>query len=253
MNDLLEQKLHALHAANQPDADFVNQLEQKLRLAHREKPAPVAVMKQNGHLRLRRRLLGIAASVVIITGLFAVIPPLRILAQNIIDFFVPSEEFTHPSNRAAFKEIVIVDTVDEAEKRAAFQALEVVDGSFKIYSIGASKDVIRIIYQKEQPNDHLITMSVFTYRTDAEVFPIPIGIEAEVKDIIVNDVSGQLVNGVWLCIAEACDEGNFEWTEGYSNTLVWETAGEGLTYQVSVSPEFAETPEEVIAIAEALE
>jgi hypothetical protein len=248
MNDPLEQKLNALHAANQPNAVFVNQLEQQLRLAHLENTAaPASVVKQNGHLRLRRRLLGIAASVVIISGLFAVIPPLRTLAQNIIDFFVPSEEYADFGDTTAYDDLVSVDTIEEAEQIAGFEAMEWLDNEYKHLHIGAGKEFISIAYERKGDRGPLLIVT--KYRTGTRPEQASVGPDTEVQSVVVRGVEGQFVTGTWVYYAP--DDSTPVWEPDHSRRLYWQH--DGVSYQLYVLVHEVDTLEETVAIAEALE
>ncbi len=259
LNDSLEQKLNALHAANQPDAAFVDQLEEQLRMAQMQNTtSPVSLVKQNGQLRLRRRLLGIAASVLLIAGLFAVVPPLRTLAQTIIDFFIPSEEFALPGDDRPFTDVVqdiysdvtMVSTIEEAEDIAGFEAMEWVNDDFKIINIQAGTAYIMIVYEQANASDHGVTLSISKYLTGTRIEQAPVGPDAEVYPIEVRGVPGQVVSGGWLCRKATCAEDEYEWLSDTFTNLYWEK--DGMSYQLSVSPLYAKNLVETLAVAEAL-
>jgi len=233
MNDALERQLIRLHEQNQPDADFSISLERELRQIHgASKSVP---------LRLVKRLSGIAASVIIAVILFATVPPLRNLAEELVRFFIPGSGYVLPGDEDAYSDAITVNTIEEGEQIAGFEALEWVDGGFNILVISAATDYLHIAY--ERINDRGALMHITKWRTDTRPERSPIEQGAEILQTTVNGADAQFVSGAWFGEDPA-------WETDHYRQLRW-VVGE-FSYHLRVASPIARTMDETVAIAEAL-
>lgn len=233
-NNTLHDRLMILHTQNQPDADFADQLESQLRALATHNPTPA---RPYGRLALA------AASIMMMIVAFATVPPLRSLAQDIIDYFIPSENYDPLENIEAgmYDDVVTVETVAEAEKIAGIDALEWVDGGFDILAITAGEGSVTIAYEQvNHPPDRGNLMIVIT---GARPETSPVSPEASIEEVTVNGVDGQFVAGAWFGEVP-------KWEPDHYRQLYWQK--DGISYHLMVARPIARTAEQTIAIAEAL-
>ena len=237
MTNALEQKLQTIHNENQPDPAFAEQLEQELRRIHLSTTSTRPI--QSRKVAIAHRMMAIAASFLIVLGLFTTVPPLRSLAQSIFDFFIPGDGYSASDEYA---DVVTVETVAEAESIAGMEALEWVEGGFNILHIGAEEGFISIAYERE--NDRGVLMHVSKWRTDTRPGQLPISPDAAIVNTTVNGESAQFAAGYWF-------GSDPEWRPEHYRNLRWRD--EEFSYSLQVSAPFADTLEEVVAVAEQLQ
>lgn len=239
MTDSLEHKLQILYNENQPDPVFAERLEEELRRMYLSKPSTRLLLSRK--VAIAHRIAGIAACLLIVLGLFTAVPPLRSLAQTIFDFFIPSDDYSAPD---AYDDVITVETVSEAESIAGIEALEWVEGGFNILHIGAADGYIAIVYERE--NDRGVLMHVSKWRIDTRPEQLAISPDTAIVDTVVKGEAAQFAAGYWF---QHKDQ-PLTWETDHYRNLRWRD-GE-FSYSLQVSVPFAETLEEVVAVAESL-
>ncbi|MBC8171479.1 MAG: hypothetical protein H7X77_07390 [Anaerolineae bacterium] len=248
MNDLLHDKLNTLHTQNQLDNTFADQLEQTLCQAHQQQMGlPVNNAKSNRLRVLYPDLTTLAASLIIVVVLFATVPPLRSLAQELINFFVPSARFNEDAERAAYADVVQVNSVVEAETLAGIDALEWTASDYAIRYISAAEGTITITYEQTDTFDHGNLIMVSQFRTGTRPETEPVSPEAYVQQVTVRGVEGEFVAGAWFRRVGQ----DYEWEADYDRQLYWQQGG--ISYHLRVASPIANTAPEVVQIAEALQ
>jgi hypothetical protein len=234
MTDLLEKQLESIHAQNQPDDIFAHQLEQQLKAIHK----PVQ------HTTFPRRLAAVAASVLLLVGAFITVPPLRSMAEDVFDFFITGTTYRLAGEESAYMDVVMVNTVEEAEAIAGFEALEWVEGGFNILSISAGEGYIHITYERD--NDRGVLMHITKWHTATRPEQHPIDASAQVEATTINGVDAQFVRGSFFG-----EEPNLEWVADYYRQLRWQA--NGFSYRLMISWPVVQTLEQTVAIAESLQ
>jgi hypothetical protein len=253
MSDLLHQRLTVLHEQTQPDSDFADQLEKELRGAYEQTPQPVGLnLKVTRRTRLYRRLAVVAASLLIVVGLFITVPPLRSFAQDIMNYFVPGV-YTQPSEEdmaIASSGSRPVETVADAEAIAGFHVREWPEEGYQIAAINASKTLVGMLYESvpaTRPSRIVsLEQSIAGVYGDTE----PVGDGAHVETVTVNGVEGEYVQGMWTGEVTDGIAGPTVWNHDTYRQLRWQEGN--IIYRVSISTEIADTPAEVVALAESL-
>ncbi|MGJ3240328.1 MAG: hypothetical protein ACFE0Q_16595 [Anaerolineae bacterium] len=250
MNDALEHKLQTIHNENQPDPIFAEQLEQELRSIHSSiyltepiKPHSVSIV---------RRIVAIAASFLIVLGLFATVPPLRVVAQDIIGFFIAGEETIETSvvigGDASAEHNPYSLSISELQDQVAemlYLPTYLPDGY--VYD-GGSYDLQQersIITYRCSPL-HSIGLTAQPVDDMAQIMPYEVGESANIIDVDIDGTYGQYVRGFWVLSvpnydsdAPAPDEPIQEpaeavWTNDSDHQMLWwHDANIGLSFVLS--------------------
>lgn len=242
MSDSLSRKLTALHADNQPDPAFADTLEAQLRAAHGIPATAVPVRRWSFLRPLARAAATAAALIVIASALVLTVPPLRTLAQDILDFFVVGTMPPPPPGSSANDVPIQFDTLEKAEAIAGFDALAITDSRVTIAGILANTDYVTQFYSVEDVG--MVVLSQWVEGAGIEYYPVSDA--SAVENVTVNGVAAQFIAGAWNYV-----DGEYVWLPDAVSQLHWER--DGMVYQLGTPPKFAGTAEALIAIAEALE
>jgi hypothetical protein len=256
MTDPLHERLVTLHTQTQPDSQFADQLESDLRAAAQAPQTSEISFKAARQRRVYRRLGALAASVVIVAGLFATVPPLRSFAEDVMNYFVPGP-YTQLTDeemamaRAAWPSVE-VDTVAEAEAIAGFDILEwTAEGyqSFGIHAVPSQSAGLGYEKLPLRPSE-VIWLEQYVAGSYGEGITQPVGDASDIQSVMVNGVQGEYVRGSWHSEVVDGKEGPVTWRTDLFRQLHWEK--DNIVYGITVSVKIADTPEEVIALAESL-
>jgi hypothetical protein len=235
--DSLYDELAAVASRTAPEPEFANRLEQQLRAAHARRTSVKSAA-------LRRKLAVAAASLALTFGLFATVPPLRALAQSLIDYFVPSDPPVGPPEPGTYPESIFVDTIEDAEAIAGFDAREWTADGFTIIHVSAAEGLVHILYERVGDRGNLVSLIQFRDGVLAETEPVPP--TEHIQPIVVNGVEGQFVTGGWV----QPTGGDVTWIEEHWRQAYWRE--DGINYHLRVSSTLARDASDTVAIAESL-
>ncbi|QPC80672.1 hypothetical protein G4Y79_13215 [Phototrophicus methaneseepsis] len=247
MTDLLEQELMALHQRNQPDAAFINQLEQTLRNSSAQRqPAIISPKQEKLRIQPTYRHLGlVAASIVIIFALVAAVEPLQTWAQEIFDFFIHSE-ITDSTQLVQHDqpEFINVESITQAEEIAGFEALKWQAEHFNPIFILAAEGRITLVYEHKNDRGPLVIVSKTRNILPHE--PEPVRPDATIINTKVNEYVAQFVAGWWHTPRDE----STQWSAENQRLLHWQD--DHFSYSLTVSSYIADTLDEVVELAESL-
>lgn len=238
MNDRLEQKLQALYEDNQPDVAFANALEQQLHAMHKGSHSPVQRFSQH----TLKRVGIVAASLALLIVVIATVPPLRTLAEELIQFFVLGQGYALPADEPVYQDSVTVSNIAEGEVIAGFEALQWVGDGFHVIHVSAAEGYLHTTYERE--NERGALMILVQWRADSPLQPTPIDPDAEIIHTTIRGVEAQFVAGAPFGEDAA-------WRSDHYRQLRWEANGIG--YHLRVSAPIAISLEQVLMIAERFE
>lgn len=228
MNDWTHDSLTALHAQNQPEADFADALEQKLRAMYASQQA-AAPTKRAASRRLVYRLGGLAASLAILVGLFT-FTPLRSVAQGILESLFSVAEsnvmpVTESTDNAELSNPSLL-TLEQVRDLAGF-SVKVPTYPLDNYQFtGAGyteeRQAVSLLYEgpgrlltiTQQP----LASAEQGIATDSS---LGIGVGASLVEVAIGDQQGVFVAGMWveteggeLAWAESGSRRRLRWIEG---------------------------------------
>lgn len=241
MTNPLEEKLQALHRDNQPAPAFADALEQQLRTLSAAQPTADQAPVKRWPVGMMRRAATLAAALALTVTVVMTIPPLRTLAEEILQFFVPGTGYVLPGNENAYGDTVMVSTLPEAEALAGFPAIQWRGGGFNILAVSAAPGYIQIGYERE--NDRGVLMHLSQWRTGSRPEQSPVSGAADVIQTQVHGVDAQFVAG-------APFGENPVWRPDHYRQLRWEK--DGFSYHLRVAEDIAASVDDVVKIAESL-
>lgn len=247
MTDLLEQKLNAIYDANQPDEEFAEQLEQQLKMMHRQ-PVSSSGPVHTHKLALVRRLTTAAASLLIMIALFATVTPFRSLAEDIFNGLFPRADdnvitVTHTASMdpetAALTSYL---TIEEVRTLANFEVKLPTYPLQEYQFIGASytprRNVVSLVY--ERPGRVLMISQQPLEDSEQGLLTagsIGIGADAIVSEIEIGVSNGEIVHGMWIVTDTSTDStsgtttSEMSWSPSASSrTLRW--IQDGILYEI---------------------
>lgn len=202
MTDALERKLQMVHNENQPDQVFKEQLEQELRRLHASTMLVGSVHPRKAGIA--RPVVAIAASFLIVLGLFATLPPLRGLAQDIIDFFILGEETIETSvvigGDAAVGDDPYSLSISELQDQVAGTLyLPTLLPDSYVYDGGSyNPQQAQFIVTYRCGTLNSIGLAAQPIEDATQILPYEVGGSANIIDVNINGVQGQYVRGFWV-------------------------------------------------------
>lgn len=255
MTDALEQKLHTMHNENQPDPVFAEQLEQELRRMHTSTISvrPIQARK----VGTAHRIVAIAASVLIVFGLFATVPPLRSFAQSLLEQLFPTTDedqitITY-SDLGTPQEFPTIDALREVAPYTVIVPSELSAGPIEdTYIYYSGRNVATQQYRTANLNIWVSQQPI----ADAELngllafsFNMTLPDDVETRPVQIGTTQAELVRGMWVETGEVDAAGNilYRWSDRFWYfSLRWQDST--FVYEVAVMPSSRITAEEVETI-----
>jgi hypothetical protein len=217
--------------------------------------------------KLARGLVG-ALILILILGI-AFVPPIQVIARQIMYTFMlaPSNQIevqvttTYPEDVYHFSNPENFPlTVDEAQTRADFQIKELSNVPEGFNLIGArfdqTYDAVILLYQGSSSSLFLTERQI---GNGADVFSI--GESATVKNVMIGDVQGELVNGGWKAVSTQPANGTSVALNSVNITAIWDNTlpqstlrwqKDGFTYELRSVGDIQFAEAELIALANGL-
>ncbi|MEO0598757.1 MAG: hypothetical protein AAF126_21790 [Chloroflexota bacterium] len=229
-----------------PRPEFAQALENRLRQVHAEQQAP---MRKTPTFP---RWQAIAASVVLVCVLIAMLPPTRAFAVQMMSVFFRSDSDTitvAPSNGFSLN-TVQVNTIEEAEAIANFEATQWYDEGYFLRFIFAADGHINLVYEQAGDGVGSLVHISQTRRelVDGSAFDA-VPPDVDITSVTVNDYVGEYVEGYWFSFAE---DGNttFRWDDNHFRQLQW--TDDTYSYRLMIASDVVQNADEAVALAESL-
>ncbi len=265
MTDVIENKLQTMYDENQPDPAFAEQLEQELRRMHM--PTTPARPVQPRNVKIMRRIAAIAASFVIILGLFATVPPLRSFAQDLLAQLFPTTDEDRIT--IAYNDLGMPEefpTLDALREGVPYELIALgelpaglIESTFFLYypdrnvatqyyhivTIQQNIAARLHIWLSQQPIADSQSSGLFAFGFD---LVLPDDIETQLV-LLDDDTQAELVRGMWVETGEMDADGNelYRWKDDFWHfSLRWQDTE--YVYEVAVMPSSQITADEIETI-----
>lgn len=252
MTNSLEQKLQTIHNGNKPNPVFAEQLEQELRRIHTS-----TTSVHLGHSRrigIVRRMIAIAASVLIVFGLFATVSPLRSFAQSLLEQLFPTtgeDKITIIYNDLGTpQEFPTIDTLREVVPYTLIAPRELPAGPVEAtYIYYPSRNVATQQYVTTSLDIWVSQQPIIDAQSKGLLalgFDLALPDDIETRPLQIGEAQAELIRGMWVETGEVDANGSmlYRWTTNFWYfSLRWQD--EEYIYEVAAMPSSVRTLEEV--------
>jgi hypothetical protein len=246
------------------DLDLWPSIRQRLAESTRSqaKETPMNTPHKNG---LRLRLVGAAASLVLVLALLFATPQGQALAQNVLRFFTRANSDNLPVQPWQLTPLPTpgTPTPDPESILDAHQSVAEVEqlSGYKVLQPSHLPDILTFVGASYQPSQGVARIFYRDVDTNGLVFaqgPVrtngscklceSVGASAAIESVQINASTGEYVEGVW----NLTDQGPVWVSDPYQKTLRWQADGKAFELRYMGQPDSL-TKDELIAIAQSIQ